>query len=785
MDINFINDPTADLAVQDFSRDDLNFFRYARWLIYALVFLVPLFFLPWTSDLLEFNKQFLIFVLSVIALVLYLAQIVRSGRLAMVRSPFNFAVLLFLAAALIVSIFSDLKYQSVFGGFGAGFYQSLVSSVSFAVFFFVAFNVFSFSGDPSKEERNKLLNIFGLSAFIALVVGVLEIFGAPVFKTLGISLGRAFNTVGSMNSLGVMAALILIFSLSRVSFTGPFRHLRLPALFLSFFILLLLNWWVLWVMAVSGLVFALVSSLMADWRISNYFWHSTIIVLGVVFILLNLNLAGVFGISLPIEIAPSFSASFEIAKSVLMKDTFFGAGPENFQLAYDLYRPQSINDTVFWNIRFSEAASEMFTAAVSLGLVGLAAFLFLIWTGLRAGLKDRILLPPFIVLVAAWVLYPFNIAIGFAFWFLLFLLALSSSKKEDDLVIELERSPRHSLATSVSFVGIMILAVIGFYFMSIRYFGDIKFVQAVNESEVERQTELLVRSVNLVRGEDVYSRNLGVLLVSRISQEIAVLNNAKNETERQASVTRIQNFSASAINLMNDLTNRHGTDAANWLARAQIYESLTNIIEDSNQWAVRMYEEHSKLSPKDPTPYFRIGTVNLNRAEFLRQSGGRQPEVLESLKAAEESFIKAIELKPNYALAIYNLGVVYERGGRVKDAIRQLEMTKGTNPLDANIAFQLGLLYYRDNQKERSLGEMRRAVTIFPDFSNARWYLALLYEERNDLESALGELYKIEESNPDNKILASKISDLERGRRSLPPQKVTGVQPLEQSQQSQ
>lgn len=780
-----MKDQTASLAVQNFPSKDLNLFKYARWLIYALVFLVPLFFLPWTSDILEFNKQFLIFALSVAALILYLAQIVRTGRLAITRSPFNFAALIFLASALVVSIFSDFKYQSVFGGFGAGFYQSFISSVSFAVFFFVAFNVFSFSGISAKEERDNLLNIFGLSVFISLVIGTLEIFGVPLFEALGITADRALNTVGSANSLGVMAALLLVFSLSRMGFTGRrFGYLRLPALLLSFFLLLLFNWWVLWVIAISGLVLALVCSLMVDWRISNYFWHSTIIILGVVFILLNLNLAGVFGISLPLEIAPSFSASFEMTKRVLAKDTFFGVGPENFQLAYDLYRPQSINDTAFWNTRFSEAASEMFTAAVSLGVVGLAAFLFLIWTGLKAGLKDRALLPLFIVLVAAWVLYPFNVVIGFAFWFLLFLLALSYSKKDDNLVIDLERSPRHSLATSVSFVGIMILAVIGFYFMAIRYVGDIKFVQAVTASDPNQQTELLVEAVNLVRGEDVYSRSLGVLLVSRISQEVANLNSAKNETERQGAVSRIKNFSASAINLMSDLTGRHGRDSANWFARAQVYESLTNIIEDSNQWAIRMYGEHSKVSPFDPTPFFRIGTVSLNRVESLRQVNGQPPEILENLKMAEENFMKAVQLKSNYILAIYNLGVVYEREGRVKDAIRQLEITKSANSLDPNIAFQLSLLYYRDNQKEKSLNELKRAVAIFPDFSNARWYLALFYEERGDLDGALAELYKIKELNPDNDILTGKISDLEKGRRSLPPQKITGIKPLEQPAQN-
>ena len=200
-----------------------------------------------------------------------------------------------------------------------------------------------------------------------------------------------------------------------------------------------------------------------------------------------------------------------------------------------------------------------------------------------------------------------------------------------------------------------------------------------------------------------------------------------------------------------------------------------------------MYEESLKLSPLNPEPYLKIGNINFANADFLRQlnRADLQSQVSAGLKLAEENYRKAIELKPNYVLAIYNLGVVYERQGRVKDAVRQLELIKRANPSDANLAFQLGLLYYRDNQKTKSLNELARAVSIFPDFSNARWYLALLYEERGELDTALGHLYEIEKLNPGNQILRTKISQLEKGSRLIPPQKVTGVKPLEEKSRNQ
>ncbi|MEK7537304.1 MAG: tetratricopeptide repeat protein [Patescibacteria group bacterium] len=780
-------DLTATLAAKTFPPDGLNLFKYARWLIYVLVFSTPLFLLPWTSEVLELNKQLLIFVLSSIGLILYLVQTIRTGRLVIRKSFLNYAVLVFLAAVLLVSLFSDFKYQSLFGGFGAGFYESFVSTAGLAIFFFLVVNIFGFSGDSTKEDARKLLNIFGLSLFAVLILGVLQILGIPVFKTFGIS-AKFFNTVGTFNSFGIMAAALLTLCSSKAVFQKGFlSYFRLPALFLAFFTLLILNWWVIWLIAISGLIFVLISNSISDWRMSNYFWPAALVILAAIFLFFNFNLAGLLGIKPPVEVSPSFRASFEIAKKVLASDPLFGVGPENFQLAYDFHRPQLINNTIFWNVKFSESASEAFNSAISLGLVGFAAFLLLISAGFKEGVKNHKLLPIFAVLVSAWVLYPFNLTIGFSFWLLLGVIALAASKSSDELEINLEKSPRFSVFASVSFVGILLLVLTSFYFMGLRYAANIQFVKALSESDIEKQTRLLTSAVNLNRNEDMHLRETANFIVARVNQGMANFRNIKNEADRESAVSRIQNFSAAAINLMEDLTRRHGRDSRNWLVRALVFENLINIVDGSDKWAVKMYEEYLKLSPKDPEPYLRIGNINFAGADFLRQlnRADLRNQVSTGLKLAEENYLKAIELKPNYILAIYNLGVVYERQGRVKEAIGQLELIKQANPSDANLAFQLGLLYYRDNQKTKSFNELGRATSIFPDFSNARWYLALLYEERGELDSALGQLYKVEKLNPDNATLMAKIDQLEAGKRLIPPQKVTGVKPLEEKSRNQ
>lgn len=766
-------------------RDGSGLLKYARFLIYLLVFLTPLFFLPFTSEILEFNKQILIFTFSAAALILYLFHIVHSGRLTLKKSPANYAVLIFLAAALLISYFSDFRYQSVFGGFNTGFYGSLLSSVSFVILFFLVLNVFN----DGPKDGLRLLNIFGFSLFLSILLGVLQLFGLPIFKWAGI-VQTSFNTVGTINSLGIAAALLLILSISKLDLgkgRDPLGFLRIPALLLSVFTLAMINWWVVWLVAVPGVVFVLGSSSMKNWKILNYFRPLIIILLAAVFIFLKFNLAGIFGVKLPIEIAPSFRTSFKISREAISDNPVFGFGPENFPLAYDLHKSVSVNNTVFWSTRFSEPASEIFNTFVTGGLVGLIAFLFLIFTALRLGLRNYGLAPLLITFIAAWALYPFNMLLGFGLWLGLGVLALSASKKSEELVLDLEKTPKRSLMSTILFVALLVLAIAGFYFVGLRYSADLKFARALTADNPDSQTRLLVSAVNMNGREDVYSRALAGLLVSRINQEVRNLNQLKKADERQAAISRIQNFAATAVNLSNDLTKRHPADSANWFSRGLVYENLINVLNDADDWALQTYDEYSKVAPKDPAPYLKKGDIYLARADFLRAlSQPRQPDanaqkqILENLKLAEENYQKAVSLKSNYALAIYNLGVVYEREGRVKDAIKQLELTRGAAPLDAGLALQLGLLYYRNNQKDQSFAELQRAVSIFPDFSNARWYLALLYEERNQLDKALEELQKIETLNQDNQVLKNKIGQLEKGKRSLPPQRVTGVEPLEE-----
>jgi len=250
---------------------------------------------------------------------------------------------------------------------------------------------------------------------------------------------------------------------------------------------------------------------------------------------------------------------------------------------------------------------------------------------------------------------------------------------------------------------------------------------------------------------------------------------------------------AVSIEVAKNATDRNPQDSQNWLNRGFIYENLLGFIDGAEIWAVNSYEEALTRRPNDPLIYTRIGRTYLGRANLLiglfNRVGRDDPqapqigaEINANLAKAEENFKNATAINSFYGSALYNLGAVYERQGKLSEAAQQLVAYQQVRPNDAGLAFELGLLSYRIGEKEFAFQQLQRAVQLFPDYSNALWYLSLILEERDQFELALTGLQRILGLNPGNELVINKISELQAGISNIPPNEITDIEPLEQRQ---
>ena len=774
--------------------------KIARFTILVGVFLTPLFFLPFTTSALELNKQLLLVVVAGVGLVSWLLDIVMSGKLSWRPNPFDKGVLVICAVSGLSAIFSVSKFISVFGSPG-NLNDSFAVVAALSVLYFLLVNSF----DSSSPTLKRLISI---SLIVAMIYGLLQMFGVyalSIFRNFDISIFnftevRAFNTLGSINMLGIIAAVSMpLLYRQKISI---FRYIDISksGTLVALAILVLINWWVIWVVAVAGMVAVVMFESLASprdkdgFKISRFLFPMVVIILGIFLVVINFNLVFLKS-KLPIEIAPSYKLSVKVVQKVLEEKPVFGYGPENFSIAFDKYGAGDLRNTTLAEIKLADSTSHLTNMTVQNGLAGLVGLGFLLWLVAislakaakghlyNIGPEDIGVVSSLVAATVAAFFYPFNTTLTFIFYLFLALTAMFLWKGRG-ATYDIEKNASLSLISSLGFIGGLMVALVGIYFVSLNYISDLKYFKALVSKDAKASFDYSIESIKWNERDDRLYRASSQWALNLLSQEINT-KAARDDTQKSS---RVQNYLSLSVALAQKATQIVPNESDNWVNLGNIYQNLMQLVDGSDSLAESSYLKASELRPGDPTFYNQIGSMYLTKFELLRQlavAGGlTQSQFVQeanvALSKAESSLKKAIELSNNYGLAIYNLGVVYEREGKVKEAITQLERLAPFNSNKPGLALELGLLYYRAGQKEKAVDQLKKAIILSPDYANARWYLALIYEEKKQINEAVEQLGKILsiEVNKNNPTVLNKLGELKSGKASIPPKKVLDQKPL-------
>jgi len=177
--------------------------KFIKWGLYVFAFLLPLFFLPFNSNVVEMNKQLLLVAFALLLLVAWLGKIIARGRLEFKKSLLNLGVILFLIAYLVSTCLSKNIYAGLVGSAGT-VSEAFFTVLSLAIVFFVIVNNLK-----SKKEIQSLLFSLTLSGFVAGLFAVLQLAGKFILPW-DFAQVINFNTIGSVNSLEIMLAALLI-----------------------------------------------------------------------------------------------------------------------------------------------------------------------------------------------------------------------------------------------------------------------------------------------------------------------------------------------------------------------------------------------------------------------------------------------------------------------------------------------------------------------------------------------------------------------------------------------
>lgn len=750
--------------------------KIVRWSLYLLVFALPFFFLPWTYESLEFNKQNLLVVLVLVAALAWLGKMIASKQAFFRKSFLNVLVALYLFVYALSTIFSSDRFRSLVGASGVE-KDGLITVLCFVILYFVIIN----NVREVKTVKNMvrcLLAGAGVSVAVALV-------GFLGWLPAALTPSRAVNTVGTLSAFGIFLSAMFVLAAPLFIKTeegGDDKKKMVGKILLiifavsSLFLLVVIDNWMVWASFTPALALLLAYLVLRAHEVRSLSWVAVpmvALVAAILFFFIRTPLS----LNLPAEIMPSFSASGAITKQVLVESPLLGSGPATFAFDYAKYKPQGVNQTALWDVKFDRSASNILTITSTIGLFGLISLLFMVVflaiNALAKFAKEKVteLWLYEIGAVSAWFLlligkflYSSDLTLDFTFWILTALLAIVTAHKFWE--VSLDRAPRVSLTLSFLLTLGVVVLVSAFYMVGQRYAADAKFGQAVvalNQGEdLEKVTDLFNRAAGLNRWNDSYLTVLAQNLLAEINQELG-------QAPTEEGAKKIQNLVAADIDVAKQATEISPKNSDNWASLASIYGSIMTLVPGADQWAVDSWQKAIALEPSNPAFYAELGKVYAGAADLLAPNLQSKDETIkkdaeakikDDLSKAEEQFNQAISLKADYAPAHFELAMVYSRQGRIKEAISKLEVIQANLPNDVGVAFQLGLLYAQNQETDKAIAELEGAVKLAPQFANARWYLAALYESQDKKDEAIAQLEEILKTNPDSETVKKKIEDL-------------------------
>lgn len=737
----------------------------------VLVGLVPLFFTAGLWASLGFDKVIFTILFALIALVSIslLALRKRSFKTILPLSLITFWF--FVAAALASGLLSGDVQDAIRGRFienqTVAFFAVLALAMSAPLFL-----------QNSKLATSKALSLFSISAALILIYNLIRIIFGPAVLPLGSFGTLTASPVGGLNDLAIFSAIIIIFgliTLVQLPLKKWLQFVIAGLIVLSVVMLAVVNFFNVWLIICFFSFLMLLYLLSRDTIFKSgepasnknsqllIFVTTFVCVVSVVFVIAGdyagAKISNLTGINY-VEVRPSQTATYDIARAVYSTNALLGVGPNKFTDAWKLHKNENINQTIFWDTEFSFGNGFVQTLFVNLGLLGGVLFvlfsLSFVYLGYRLLIKNTnndfywyyLGSVSFAVAAFIWLItYIYNpgttiMIIGALFTGLTFT-AAGSLLPESLKTIPLVTSRKSGFLLISIIIIIVTASVMALFSVGKQYVAQANFNKAqVNSASIEDFQQVVLNSYSLYP-DDVFYNTLAQVKISNINSILTIQE--PTEAEQQLFLNTAQDaVQLASAALENDVNN-----PLNQIVLASVYNSLATAgIEGAEERAFASLEVAKKLDPLNPG-YHLIAAQMAFRVN--------------KLDTAREEVIAALNLKRNFTQALYLLAQIEVIQGNTESAISATQAIITLEPNNPTRYLQLGLLESANNNSEVAIKAYETALKIDTNYANARYLLAVEYIKTNRREQALNELKLVAQTNQENVLLSNLINQLETG----------------------
>ena len=549
----------------------------AATLAAGILFLFPLIFLPGLANPFDLLKAAMLFLGGLLAAILLWLRISRQGKISLMRSPFDFAVILLPVLAAVSAWLSPNRVSSL---------------VTDPLLFAGAALIFFLVGNLAAGEKN----------FVRLVKALLS---AGILLSLLVIAAVLINILGeAAQSQEIIPA---IFSLGFSPTGGPLSGVLLLAVLLPL-------------------------------AFGQYYAHKTKLNRLIV-VILSLGLAA--GIYSLIKIQPlllPLEAGWKIATGTMgtsARTALLGFGPGNFVDAFTSFKPAAINNSAIWNLKFIAGANFYFYLLSTIGIAGLSVF---VWLATRIimlarsrwemgnGAMEKGILASLLVALALFAFLPAPAVIIVDFFAILGLLAAKTGKTAELPVT----SGLAKLAPAALFALALIFSAwhLGRFLLADYYFSQSQGFAAQNLGTQTYNAQ--IQAINLNPANDFYHLSYSQTNLA-LADSLAGQPNLTDQ-QKQAVVQLVQQ----AIREGRTAAALAPDRSANWENLAAIYRSLINFAQGADQWSLESLNQAIILDPTNPRIRLDLGGLYFagrdyaSAAQIFNQAVNLKPDLANS-----------------------------------------------------------------------------------------------------------------------------------------------------------
>ncbi len=719
---------------------------FEKFLLLALVFLFPIFFLPFSFEFFEFNKIYLLFYSSLFLLLLKMGRMLLLERkIYLLKNPLNFSAVFFLIVLLFSFALSADKKTSLFGTYGK-FFDSALFLFSLLIFLFLVWH--------ADIQRETLLKVFLVSTFLSLVSAYFSFFSVwkkiPFVSHLSFlqaNLGNFANPFNfatpSIFTFSVFLLLVisaLMGVLMSPSFSKTFKAFCGLFLFLAVLFYFIVDYsfsHLILILSFATFLFFTLKNRTLKENVNFLLLPIFVLLLGIFFFFVTLKIYFLPEVLLPQKI--SYLTAFN---SLLDPKNFFvGSGPASFLFQYLKEKPKEALKTDFWSLRFVDRAtnnlSETLICLGFLGAVALLSFFFVVFKKSFSQLskEDLPYFFPLVVLFFAQFFHYQNSVLGFSLFFFLGLWTLSE-QRVSLFEYSFEKFPELNLVLSTLVLLFLIFFGFSIYFGANFYVADVYFAKTQSEQNLDKKFEWLQK----VQQKNPYLAQYAIFQ-SQLALAAALGESQKPQAER--SPEKITRYAQIALREAQRATQLAPNSPLAWEAWGVALREIAGFQEET----IEAFKKELSQNPKDPFLF-----VELVKLYFGKND----------LETAKKYLEEGKKLKEMGEFYLYE-GLIEELKGNDDKAIEIFEKGVKAFPFHVELNFHLGRIYYKKERLDEAIARWEfLANNVFPNHSNSLYFLALAYEKKGNKEKALYYLQRVRDLNPGVEEIQKKIEELKK-----------------------